>query len=659
MDVTGNTNLTTGQDFTTNDMVTIGNTLSLDVEGNTTLNGPVTVANNLIADLEGSLLAQSLVNIGNDATLAVENDAAFNGSLNTQNGTLKIIGNGNLLVNGDIAIGQNMTVAVAESLAINGLRTVASGADISIDARDLTMGTRSSIATTGSLIARTQGDQRWASLRVNSDLSSVSESGSIALTENVRVDGDTTLALSGLLGMAEAISLTTGNFTVGSEQQAGADSFVMGRDATLNAAGRIFIHTEGDQLLGQLTTNENQQAFFLKADAGALLGRNDLALDAGERHLTASQRVDCQAGGNGCIGTQSYLQAASGIGDPLVVDLPWLSAETDSGDINIIASSDLHARLLRSTNGNIYVTALESLEIDELIGTPWLMVDGLLFADRMTMDRGAMGSNERLEIDNLTLTDSGPLALFAPEIEATVDGGGAEDVLMSAGGFQQSLTLNTDARSFYSALAESDFSPTQQATDVVVSLNNAGRMRFSGLNTQGGLLRTTGDLLIEQADVEAGLGRNLGIVTGFATPNELSLNLNNSNGTAIDVDGQFMTPAGTFWLSVADVAVTTNAQFTRYRQPLLLSYKSQLASSDTISTPESFYRLSGEYQNDLTNQIDGSSVVSISERTDTLEQNLEQLLVINDDWFSNLPATAADGADNVWFTVSDDEDESR
>ena len=658
MDVTGNANLTTGQDFTTNDTVTIGNTLSLDVEGSTSLNGSVAVANNLIADLEGSLLAQSLVNVGNDATLAVENDAAFNGSLNTQNGTLEIIGNGNLLVNGDIATGQNMTVAVAESLAINGLRTVASGADISIDARDLTMGTGSSIATTGSLTARTQGDQRWATLRVNRDLSSVSESGSIALTENVRVDGDTTLALSGLLGMAEAISLTTGKFTVGSEQQAGADSFVMGRDATLNATGRILIHTAGDQLLSQLTTNENQQAFFLKADAGALLGRNDLTLDAGERHLTASQRVDCQAGGNGCIGAQSYLQAASGIGDPLVVDLPWLSAETDSGDINIIASSDLYARLLRSTNGNIYVTALESLEIDELIGTPWLMVDGLLFADRMTMDRGAMGSNERLEIDNLTLTDSGPLALFAPEIETTVDGGGAEDVLISAGGFQQSLTLNTDARSFYSALAESDFSPTQQATDVVVSLNNAGRVRFSGLNTQGGLLRTTGDLLIEQADVEAGLGRNLGIVTGFATPNELSLNLNNSNGTAIDVDGQFMTPAGTFWLSVADVAVTTNAQFTRYRQPLLLSYKSQLASSDTISTSESFYRLSGEYQNGLTNQIDGSTAVSINERTDALEQNLEQLLVINDDWFSNLPATATDDADNVWFTVSDNEDES-
>ena len=658
MDVTGNANLKTGQNLTINNTLTVGDILSLDVEGNTTLNGSVTVANNLVADLEGALLAQSSVSVGNDATLTVENDITFNSPLIVENGTLDISGNGHLLIDGDITAGQNMTVAVAESFAINGLRTVASGANIAIDARDLTMGSESSIVAAGSLTARTRGDQRWASLRVNSDLSSVSESGSIALTENVRVDGDTTLALSGLLGMAEAISLTTGNFTVGSEQQAGADSFVMGRDATLNATGRILIHTEGDQLLGQLTTNENQQAFFLKADAGALLGRSDLALNAGERHLTASQRVDCQASGNGCTGPQSYLQAATGIGDPLVVDLPWLSAETDSGDINIIASSDLHAKLLRSTNGNIYVTALESLEIDELIGTPWLMVDGLLFADRMTMDRGAMGSNERLEIDYLTLTDSGPLALFAPEIEATVDGGGAEDVLISAGGFQQSLSLNTDARSFYSALAESDFSPTQQATDVVVSLNNAGRMRFSDLNTQGGLLRTTGDLLIEQADVEAGLGRNLGIVTGFATPNELSLNLNNSNGTAIDVDGQFMTPAGTFWLSVADVAVTTNAQFTRYRQPLLLSYKSQLASSDTISTPESFYRLSGEYQNDLTNQIDGSSVVSISERTDALEQNLEQLLVINDDWFGNLPATATDGADNVWFTVSDDEDES-
>lgn len=57
-----------------------------------------------------------------------------------------------------------------------------------------------------------------------------------------------------------------------------------------------------------------------------------------------------------------------------MVDLPWLSAETESGNINILARADLEASLLKTTGGNIYMTTLGSLSIDELAGNAWLVV---------------------------------------------------------------------------------------------------------------------------------------------------------------------------------------------------------------------------------------------------------------------------------------------
>ncbi|MFK0571484.1 hypothetical protein, partial [Endozoicomonas sp.] len=117
------------------------------------------------------------------------------------------------------------------------------------------------------------------------------------------------------------------------------------------------------------------------------------------------------------------------------------------------------------------------------------------------------------------------------------------------------------------------------------------------------------------------------------------MNLNNSNGSALPVDGQFMTPDGQFWLAVEDVNITTNARFTRYNLPLLLSYKAGLNDSSTIGLPETFYRLSLEYQNEINNQ----ELVQVSQSNPIPAQLEEEgnLVAIADSWLANLPATAA------------------
>ena len=45
----------------------------------------------------------------------------------------------------------------------------------------------------------------------------------------------------------------------------------------------------------------------------------------------------------------------------------------------------------------------------------------------------------------------------------------------------------------------------------------------------------TGDLLIDAATVNTGQGYNMRMVTGYQTVDELSLNLNNSDGSALGV----------------------------------------------------------------------------------------------------------------------------
>ena len=659
LDGTGNAKLTVGSDLIVNDTITVSDSLNLTVAGDTTLHGQVDVTKNLKADLKGGLLVRNNATVGNTIEIAVEDDAIFDGTLTTTTGLLNITGKGSLFFNRDVTIEDRIDLDLAESLVINERVTVASGSDTSVKADQLMMATGSTLNIDGGLNAQTTDNQDWATLVVNGNMVSVSDQGDIQLGENADVSGDMTLAANGAIELASGVTVTINSLSVGSESSTGADSFAMGSAAKINAAGGVLIHTENDQRIGQLTSLSDNRAFFLKSSAGALRGRDDLDLDAGERHLTGSERVGCSTDSTACTGAESYLQAATGIGDPLVVDLPWLSAETDTGDIHIVASTDLHAKLLSADQGNIYMTALGHLEIEELIGTPWIMANGFLFADRMTIDRGAISSNEQLTINDLSMTTSGPLALFAPEIDVTIDGGGAEDTTLAAGGFSRTLTLNTNARQIYASLEQSGFVPESQAQNVAIDLYNAGRMQLTSLYTEGGELRMTGDLLVESGQVEAGVGRNLQVVTGYQTREELTLDLNNSDGTALDVDGQFMTPAGEFWMSIDGITVTTNTQFTRYRQPLLLAFKSQLAGSDTMTEPESFFRLSAEYQNDINYQSDSTS---LNNQPGTDDEN-QELLTISEDWQENFAANTTNpevsGIDNtIWLTVEKDEEDS-
>ena len=634
-----------GGALTFNDDVSVNDSINLVITDGVSLTGGKTIASG------GNTAIQSAsVTMGDTARFDIGVDLTMDTSGNQELATLDVGGSldvdssaGAVDFKEHISVLGNTDLLVENAITLADDQKIESTGWIRSESDTFTMGDRSIIKSGESTSLFTDGDQELATLDIGDDFTATSQQGAIHFNESVTVANDMNLLAAREIILAAQQAINAGSMAIGSETLLGADRFSMGEDAVIHTRELTLVHTRGDQLIGQLVSDAADSAFYLKTTEGSINGRSDLDIASGERHLKATQRVGCDAEGENCTGGQGQLMAATGIGDPLVIDLPWLSAETDNGDINILASSDLHARLLKATNGNIYMTALGYLEIEELIGTPWLLVNDFLFADRMTLDRGGLASRESVVVNQITMTDGGPLGVYAPAIDLTIDGGDATETLMAMGGFNETLSLTSDARSYYQNLEAAAFKPESFANDVRVDINNTAQLHITDLLTQGGDLRMTGDLLIDAATVNTGQGYNMRMVTGYQTVDELSLNLNNSDGSALPVDGQFMTPYGEFWMSVDDVNVTTNAQFTRYNLPLLLTYKGSQDDLTTIGLPESFYRLSLEYQNEITNQ----TLEQITQGNPVAEQLSGDAdpVSLSDSWVAaNLPASEGNQA---------------
>ncbi|WP_419534546.1 hypothetical protein [Endozoicomonas sp.] len=407
--------------LTFNDDVSVNDSINLVITNGVSLTGGKTIASG------GNTAIQSAsVIMGDTARFDIAVDLTINTSGNQELATLNVGGSldvdssaGAVDFKEHVSVLGNTDLLVENAITLADDQKIESTGWIRSESDTFTMGDRSIINSGGSTSLFTDGDQELATLDIGDDFTATSQQGAIHFNESVTVANDMNLLAAREIILAAQQAINAGSMAIGSETLLGADSFSMGEDAVIHTRELTLVHTRGDQLIGQLVSDAADSAFYLKTTEGSINGRSDLDIASGERHLKATQRVGCDAEGENCTGGQGQLMAATGIGDPLVIDLPWLSAETDNGDINILASSDLHARLLKATNGNIYMTALGYLEIEELIGTPWLLVNDFLFADLMTLDRGGLASRESVVVNQISMTDGGPLGVYAPTIDLT------------------------------------------------------------------------------------------------------------------------------------------------------------------------------------------------------------------------------------------------
>ncbi|WP_257280788.1 leukotoxin LktA family filamentous adhesin [Endozoicomonas sp. ISHI1] len=282
------------------------------------------------------------------------------------------------------------------------------GSADSVGAYRFTTGYDSVIETAGDIFVSTTSSQDYHALNAGGDFTARAGWGDIDLGGSVIAEGAVSLFSERDISLSGWTDLKAASLTIGSSEHYGADRFSMGYDSSIETSGAVTIHTRGNQYLGSLTSHADGLAFALTSAQGGIYGNNEYRFSKWRdaSHLTAS---------NG----QAVLQAATGIGHPLVVDLPWLSAETESGNINILARADLEASLLKTTGGNIYMTTLGSLSIDELVGNAWLAVGDLLFARKMTMERGSIRAESGIEVEQLSLTGRHGVSFYAPDIRVT------------------------------------------------------------------------------------------------------------------------------------------------------------------------------------------------------------------------------------------------
>ena len=523
-------------------------------------------ATQLLGDVTGS---QINLNVNNTLTAEQALRLAGTGDISVQAQTLDlrqadIVGDavylettlGAMQLN-DLTSSGSMTLNALGELDLSGELTAAQA--LEIGAQMFAMSDEASIQAASSARIASIADSRLTQITSGDSLSIASVNGDVSLDAAINSGGDLSIEVAeGQIIVAEAVVIDS----AGAAELNGA-VLEMRENSEINAEGTISITTEQDMLIAALTTNNNSpDAVQLTSSLGAINGR--AYAENPDRHnlpdgLVHVNAVQSEAG--------IVLNAATGIGDPLVIDTPWLSARTVEGDINVIARSSLTAQLLEATQGNIHMSTFGDLTIEELNGTPWLWVDGLLVADAMTVDRGSLAARDGMNLRQVTLTEGGPLHLQTPELELNLDGNGQSRSRLAVTGFED----NTSA----------------EKVEIVAS--NTGRLQFSELRMNSGSIAVDGDLEMNVANVRNKLAMQT---------DRLHVQLDNDDPKAIPVDAQLITPRGDFHLELADVNLKTSAQVTRYKPDLVVDYQRDLNGAGPA-----FTRLSAEYQQDNKVQV--------------------------------------------------------
>lgn len=320
---------------------------------------------------------------------------------------------GDVYFSESVTAGGDMSVQSGNNVYLSSWNDITAGS-LSIGTADqsgayyFSVGHDSTIETEADLLVNTIYSQDYDELIVGGDFTAKAEHGSVYFQKSVTAGGAVNLHSGRDIYLSAWERLKAQSLTIGSSEFYGAEHFSMGYNSSIETRGAVAIHTRWNQYLGSLTSHADGLAFELTSARGAIYGNYEYRFSKyhDASHLTAT---------NG----RAVLQAATGIGDPLVVDLPWLSAETESGNINILARADLEASLLKATRGDIYMTTLGALSIDELAGNAWLVVGDLLFARKMTMEYGSIRAENGVEVEELSLTGRHGVSFYAPDIRVT------------------------------------------------------------------------------------------------------------------------------------------------------------------------------------------------------------------------------------------------
>lgn len=465
---------------------------------------------------------------------------------------------GTALRSGDVITLNAATVTMGVDSAMT------AGGAMQLKADALTMDAGSSMTTGGALSLTTAGAQTLAALSAGGDLAlqagrgvtldgqvttkgdlALQAGGDVRVNKQVDIGGDVALKSGGATQLADGRDLTAGG-AFSSESAA----WRMGQGSTLQAAGDLRLQASGDVLLAAVTGHGDALSV---QTGGKLLGRPDAAV-----HLRTS------------ASTRTDLKAGLGIGDPLVVDVPWLSVATDSGDIHLVVERDLYSPLISARNGTVTMTVKGSLSVDHLIGNPNLWIDGRLAAGKMTLQGGTLNSRDSLEVDGLTLLGGGPLTVEAPRIALGIDGAGAAVTTLS-------LTGRDGAR----------------ADEVSLTVTGSQKVDITQLSTRDGQLTLPADVALRDASVSGELTITTPVVT---------LSVDNVSAAARPADAQLITLQDRFWLQLQGNALFTDALVTRFQSPIALYF--HRATEEKLVAQQAFYRMSTEH---LSQEVTGNS----------------------------------------------------
>ena len=459
-------------------------------------------------------------------------------------GDLALQAGGAVRFSEQVAIGGNAQIAAAGEARLDAGRAMRVGGALQLAADAFTMEAGSTLATGGSAVLGAARGAQLQQLRIGNGLAAAA-GDALALQADLQAGGDVALQSGGATQLADGRRLVAGGAFSGQ-----AAEWRMGQGSQLQAEGDLRLQAVGDVQLAAVSGHGG----LLSVRAGGMVrGRSDAPV-----HLQSA------------AGTRTEIRAGLGIGDPLVVDVPWLSVATDRGDIHLVVERDVYSPLISAENGAVKMTVHGSLGVDQLIGNPDLWIDGRLSAARMALRGGTLTSRGELQVDGLTLQGGGPLVAQASRITLGVDGAGAATTSLSLSGLDGA-----------------------RADNVALTVTGTRQVEIAQLYTRNAQLELPADVALREASVNGALTVKTPVVT---------LNLDNVSTVARPADAQLVTTQDKFWLQLMGNALYTDALVTRFQAPVALYY--HRATEDQLVYQQAFYRMSTEH---LSQEVNGNS----------------------------------------------------
>ena len=511
-----------------------------------TADGDVLVAQlgaggSLALNAGGAVRSAEAVTVQGDAVVDADS-LTVDGGWASQ-GALGVRTNQAVALNSGVQAGNVAVDAAALDLA-DGV-TLRSDGTLSVNAGAITMANASVLNAAGDMALATTAGQTLATLTAGGNLQ-LQAGGALALQADVQAGGNATLQSAGATTLAGGRSLTAGGAF-----NAEAAEWQMGQGSRLQAEGDLRLQAAGDVLLASVTGHGE----LLSVNAGGMLrGRADAPV-----HVGSDDAV-----------TRTELQAGLGIGDPLVVDVPWLSVATRSGDIHLVVERDVYSPLISAENGNVTMAVHGSLNFEQLLGNPNLWIDGRMSGTQVTMRQGSLASREELQVQQVTLLGGGPLAVAAPRVALAVDAAGAPQATLSVTGFDGA-----------------------RAENVALQVTGTQRVEITRLVTHDAQLVFPVDVALRDASASGELT--------LTTP-AVTLSLDNLNPAARPADAQLITPSGSFWLQLQGNGLYTDALVTRFQSPVALYF--HRPDEQKLVAQQAFYRMSTEH---LSQEVAGTS----------------------------------------------------